>query len=64
MQCGDCGRHPVLLVDGVICEPCLMIREEQDRNYTSHHIGVVDDCLRCLYCEVAIWRSHLSFCNG
>lgn len=62
MQCGDCGRHPVLLVDGVICEPCLMIREEQDRNYASHHIGVVDDCHRCIDCEIGVWNAHLEPC--
>ena len=27
MRCGDCGAHGVLLVDGVICEPCHIDRE-------------------------------------
>jgi len=29
-QCGDCGAYPVLLVDGVICEACLIERDGEE----------------------------------
>ena len=62
MKCGDCGAHNVLLVDGVICSWCSYIREVGDCNYASHHIGVVDDCHRCIDCEIGVWNAHLEPC--
>lgn len=31
-------------------------------NFASHHFGKVDDCLRCLNCEIGIWNGHKEHC--
>jgi len=32
-------------------------QNERERNAASHRIGVVDDCYRCVYCEVGSWNA-------
>ena len=29
-----------------------------DANTRTHRIGVIDDCYRCLRCEVGAWNAH------
>lgn len=31
--------------------------EERDSNASSHRIGVVDDCYRCIRCEIGSWNA-------
>lgn len=31
--------------------------EEREANDASHHIGVVDDCYRCIRCEIGSWNA-------
>lgn len=31
---------------------------EQESNRRSHRIGVIDDCYRCIRCEVGSWNAH------
>lgn len=37
---------------------------EADRNYNaaSHRIGVVDDCYRCIDCEIGSWNAWKMEC--
>lgn len=36
--------------------------EQRKANADSHYIGVVDDCYRCIYCEVGSWNAWKSEC--
>lgn len=36
---------------------------EESANFYSHNIGVVDDCYRCVYCEIGVWNAHKAFCR-
>lgn len=36
---------------------------EQNRNLDSHTIGIVDDCNRCLNCEIASWNAWKRYCG-
>ena len=31
-------------------------------NYNSHHYGIIDDCYRCLDCEIGTWNGHKERC--
>lgn len=31
-------------------------------NYRSHDYGRIDDCIRCLDCEIGVWNGHRSPC--
>lgn len=31
-------------------------------NFASHRFGIVDDCERCLVCEIGIWNGRKEFC--
>jgi len=35
--------------------------QERD-NRATHRIGAVDDCLRCIDCEVGAWNAHKNPC--
>ena len=35
---------------------------EREANAASHHIGVVDDCYRCLDCEIGSWNAWKQHC--
>ena len=37
---------------------------EREANARTHHIGNVDDCARCLDCEIAVWNSWKVACNA
>lgn len=39
-----------------------MSQEERVRNATSHRIGNVDDCNRCLDCEIGSWNAWREPC--
>jgi hypothetical protein len=36
--------------------------EQQKINSASHIMGMVDDCIRCINCEVASWNSWKTYC--
>ena len=38
--------------------------EQRAINSYSHHIGNVDDCARCIDCEVAEWNAWKTLCPG
>jgi hypothetical protein len=39
------------------------LTDEQKRaNAASHIIGVVDDCYRCINCEIGSWNAWKSHC--
>ena len=33
-----------------------MTEKERAANARTHTIGVVDDCYRCIYCEIGSWN--------
>lgn len=35
---------------------------ESRSNFYSHSIGVVDDCYRCVHCEIGVWNAHREPC--
>ena len=35
---------------------------EAERNYRSHTYGVVDDCYRCIDCEIGEWNGWKELC--
>ena len=35
---------------------------QEIQNKNSHRIGVVDDCYRCVDCEIGSWNAHKSPC--
>jgi hypothetical protein len=37
--------------------------EEKARNAASHTIGNVDDCRRCIHCEIGSWNAWKSYCK-
>jgi hypothetical protein len=41
-------------------------RAAKDRvaNYASHRLGQVDDCIRCIDCEVAASNAHKRKCDA
>lgn len=36
--------------------------EQKIANANSHRIGVVDDCYRCIDCEIGSWNAWKSHC--
>jgi hypothetical protein len=36
--------------------------EEKRVNAASHQIGIVDDCYRCINCEIGSWNAWKSHC--
>ena len=36
----------------------------KDLNYRSHDWGVIDDCTRCLDCEIGVWNGWKENCNA
>jgi hypothetical protein len=43
-------------------ENCELSEVERNRNAASHRIGVVDDCYRCIYCEIGSWNAWKMAC--
>jgi hypothetical protein len=41
----------------------LLTPAEREANAASHSIGVVDDCLRCLDCEIGSWNAWKEACH-
>jgi hypothetical protein len=41
----------------------LLTPAEREANAASHCIGVVDDCYRCLDCEIGAWNSWKDACH-
>lgn len=39
-------------------------QDERERNAASHRIGNVDDCLRCVDCEIGAWNAWRNVCPG
>lgn len=37
---------------------------EREANARTHRIGNVDDCLRCIDCEIGSWNAWKVACNG
>lgn len=37
---------------------------EEAANARSHSWGNVDDCIRCVNCEIGIWSGHTEMCGG
>lgn len=37
---------------------------ERQANERSHFIGVVDDCYRCIYCEIGSWNAWKENCKA
>mgnify|MGYP003349425583 CR=1 FL=1 len=44
-----------------VAQPELTAAEKQ-RNANSHTIGVVDDCYRCIDCEIGSWNAWKELC--
>lgn len=38
-------------------------KASSQENYASHYFGQVDDTVRCLDCEVAIWNGYNKVCE-
>lgn len=38
------------------------MNEMEMANYKSHYYGIVDDCYRCVDCEVGVWNGHKEMC--
>lgn len=36
----------------------------KDANHASHSFGAVDDCVRCVFCEVGIWNGWKAACDA
>lgn len=36
----------------------------KQRNHNSHYWGIIDDCRRCLDCEIGFWNGWKSDCNN
>jgi hypothetical protein len=36
--------------------------EEKRANARTHRIGIVDDCYRCVYCEIGSWNTWKQPC--
>ena len=45
-----------------VAQPVVLTDAEKKRNAASHTIGVVDDCYRCLDCEIGSWNAWKSPC--
>ena len=39
-------------------------RKARGSNYASHRFGQVDDCIRCVDCEVAPWNAYDKECGA
>jgi len=39
-----------------------LTKEQMRINSASHIIGVVDDCYRCINCEIGSWNAWKSHC--
>ena len=37
---------------------------EREANARTHRIGAVDDCLRCIDCEIGAWNAWKEACCG
>jgi hypothetical protein len=37
---------------------------EREANDRTHRIGYVDDCLRCVDCEIAAWNTWKVACDA
>lgn len=37
---------------------------EREANSRTHRIGAVDDCLRCIDCEIGAWNAWKEACRG
>jgi hypothetical protein len=42
----------------------LLTPAERQANEASHSIGVVDDCYRCINCEIGSWNAWKENCNA
>ena len=38
------------------------LEEIYSLNKSSHLFGTVDDCIRCLFCEIGVWNGHKELC--
>lgn len=38
--------------------------EQRKINAASHYIGVVDDCARCVDCEIGAWNAWQQMCGA
>ena len=38
--------------------------KEREANAASHRIGVVDDCFRCIVCEIGSWNAWKVMCDA
>ena len=38
------------------------LTDNEKLNYRSHHYGVIDDCYRCIDCEVGSWNGWKELC--
>lgn len=36
----------------------------ETENYNSHIFGDVDDCIRCIDCEIGAWNGHKEYCSA
>ena len=43
-------------------KPVDLTMAEKQRNAASHLIGVVDDCYRCIDCEIGSWNAWKELC--
>jgi hypothetical protein len=43
-------------------EEVVLTAEEKQRNVASHTLGVVDDCYRCIDCEIGSWNAWKELC--
>ena len=39
-----------------------MSEQEKNSNYASHRYGIVDDCRRCINCEIGVWNGWKRRC--
>jgi hypothetical protein len=40
----------------------LQLTAQEYDNMISHALGVVDDCYRCVFCEIGSWNAHKEPC--
>lgn len=55
----ECDLNHLKYLDSRLdsCYCILMVNNE-----STHRIGVIDDCYRCLDCEIGSWNAHKEPC--
>lgn len=62
-----CDSLGLLDRKGLLMETMNIVRltlAEKQANIDSHMMGRIDDCVRCVRCEIAVWNAWQRDCNG